>query len=218
MKNRWNAAALPVLLTLVWPIGAAADLNLGSLGDFEDGTVQGWGALNPGKTNSSAQAGGPPGSTFFLQLTPLPQLAAANSTFAGIIDVAVTDVTVDLMRPSGQTDLEMRLVLHGPGIDRWTSNDSQTLPGDGVWRNYSFSILEADLTQVLGSGSYADLEANFGVLQVRHQAGPPSAGGTSSVAGTFAMDNVLAVPEPHALAGVAVAGLALGVLGRRRRA
>lgn len=217
MKSRWNAAALPVLLMLAWPFAATADLTPGSLGDFEDGTIQGWGALNPGKVNSSAQAGGPQASMFFLQLTPLPQLAAANGNFAGVIDPDVTDVTVDLMRPSGQSDLEMRLVLHGPGSDRWTSTVSQTLPGDGVWRNYSFSILEADLTRVLGAGSYADLEGSFGVIQVRHQTGPPSAGGASA-AGTFGMDNVIAVPEPHALAGLAAGGLALALAGRRRRA
>ncbi len=182
MKNRSTVAVLlPLVAALlsagIPPLAADADLLPGSLGDFEDGTIQGWGAVQ--RVNSTAVAGGPVGSAFFLQVTPAPQLAAANTGFAGVIDPAITDVTVDLLRPSGQGDLEMRLVLHGPGLDRWTSTVAELLPGDGVWRNYSFSILEADLTRVRGTGSYSDLEANLSILQVRHQAGAPSQFGTS---------------------------------------
>ncbi len=220
MTNRSTVAVLLLLVAAVlWagipPLAANADLLPGSLGDFEDGTAQGW--VTP-KVNSAAVPGGPGGSLFFLQVSPDPRLAVHNTSINSVIDPAVTDITMDLMRPQGQADLEMRLVLFGPGTaNRWTSTVAELLPGDGVWRNYSFSILETDLTQVAGTGSYADLEAGLNRVQIRYDAGVPDAVGTLPAAGTFGMDNVFAVPEPGALASLFFGGLALGVVGRRRR-
>jgi len=105
-------------------------------------------------------------------------------------------------------------VLFGSGGgNRWTSTGAQVIADDGQWSTYTFSTQEADLTQVLGAGTYADLSANLNRIMFRHNTGGPSAGGTpiAPTAGVFGIDNVIAVPEPSTLmlSILALVGLAL---------
>ena len=200
------------MLGLLSTQDASADLMLGLLNDFEDGTLQGW---DPPKNNTANVAGGPSGSTRFLEVSPAPRMAAFSTAFAGTIDPSVTDIFIDMMRPSGQSDLEMRMVLFGPGADdRWTSTDAVVVPGDGAWATYSFSVREADLTRVLGSSTYADLTSNFAILMFRWDQGTPSAGGSVGVSGTIGYDNITAVPQAGTGALVA---MGLGLVGLLRR-
>ena len=62
--------------------------------------------------------------------------------------------------------------------NRWTSTAAQLVPGDGVWRNYSYSILEDDLTQVVSTGTYDDLVTGLDRIMLRHDEGEPSVQGT----------------------------------------
>ena len=192
----------------------AAALSLGLISDFEDGSLDGWA---PPRGNTTNLAGGPAGSTRFLQVltSSSTRIAAFNAGVAGTIDADVTSILIDMQRPDGQSDLPMRMVLFGPGTNnRWTSTDAQLVPGDGVWRTYSFSVLEADLTRTAGSGSYADLTNNFGRLMFRYDAGAPSAQGTLGGTGTIGWDNITAVPEPGTGGLLA---LGLGLAGWLRR-
>ncbi len=193
----------------------AAALSLGLISDFEDGSLQGW---DPLRGNTANRPGGPAGSTRFLEVSvsSSARLAAFNAGLGFTIDAGVTDILIDMQRPAGQSPLEMRMVLFGPGTgNRWTSTFAQLVPGDGVWRTYSFSVLEADLTRVAGAGTYTDLTNNFNRLMFRWDAGGPSAGGTPGASGTIGWDNITAVPEPGTGALLAL-GLGLAGLLRRR--
>ncbi len=165
------------------------------------------------------RAGAPPSRNTrnvagYLEVTPAPRLAAHNTGINGVIDPAVTAIEVDLLRPAGSMDLSIRLVLYGPGTrNRWTTTAAASVLGDGVWRRYSFSVLEADLTRVRGPGSYAGLVNNLNRISFRHDAGGPSASGTIGVFGTFGMDNIVAIPEPTTAMLLLVG---LGVLALRR--
>ena len=190
MKQKWMWKWMGLVLALTFSAPTAKALSLGPISDFDDGTLQGWVTPNDNTTNAggylevSRGAGG--------HLAVFNETATVN----GAIDPAVTAIEVDLLRPDGSSDLEIRLVLMGPStIDRWTSTASASVTGDGTWNRYRFSILEADLTQVQGTGSFADLTANLNRLMFRYDPGTPSAGGTFGPSGTFGMDNVIAIPE-----------------------
>ena len=113
--------------------------------------------------NTAVVAGRPAGSSFFLEVLLAPRLAAQDTSINGTIAPSVTAIQVDLVRPLGQSDLEIRLVLLGPSeFDRWTSTMAEVVPDDGVWRSYWFSIAAAELTQVLDAGgTYVDLVADL---------------------------------------------------------
>ncbi len=208
--------AIFTCLALLACQSASAALTLGLLDDFEDGTLGGWA---PPVGNTRNVAGGPPGSTRYLEIGPANKLAAFDAGISGVIAPNVERIRVDMFRPSGLSELEIRLVLFGPSPnDRWTSTDAQILPGDGLWRTYEFGILSADLTQVSGTATYADLTDDLNRIMFRHDIGAPSRGGTPVVPsiGVFGIDNVSAVPIPAAvwLFAGAMAAFGFAVRGR----
>lgn len=203
-KPKWMWMGLVLALTFSAP--AAKALSLGLISDFDDGTLQGWQTPSDNTSNVGGYLEVSRGSGL--------HLSVFNATVNGVIDPAVTAIEVDLLRPAGSTDLEIRLVLIGPSTtDRWTSTASAFVTGDGNWIRHRFSILEADLTQVGGTRSFADLTANLDRLMFRYDPGTPSGGGTFGPSGTFGIDNVFAVPEPNT-ALLLLAGL--GSLAVRR--
>lgn len=187
---------------------ASAAITPGLLSDFEDGTTQSWsGNSNP----TNIANGGPLGAgDNFLQIGGGNRFATFNLTgsYSGIVDSSVTGFQVDMMRPFGEGAIEMRLVMFGPGAgnaaDRWTSSTAFTVPDDGNWATYTFSLAEADLSQVLGSDTYANMLLDVDRVMFRYDPGTPSATGVSNT-GTLGIDNVTAVPEPAAY--VAIFGL-----------
>jgi hypothetical protein len=202
---------------------ALAQITLGQLDDFQDGTLMNWGG---GASLQNMPDGGPGGlSDRFLQVQSFggigggSRLATFNSVqWSGDYTAAgVTHIDVWL-RNLGQTDLQMRVVLFDlTGTDeRWTSTVAHNLPVGGAWQRLKFSLLEQDLTRVQGSGTYANLMADVDRLMFRHQAGIPDAEG-DSIAAIAGIDNVrAAVPEPASLAAFALGSLAL--LRRKRSA
>ncbi len=216
-----TASSIPVLCCIVagliaLPQSADSAIVAGLLNDFEDGSTQNWSG-NSAPTNFAT--GGPAGaSDNFLRIGGGNRFAIFNSTstHSGAIDPGVTAIQVDLMRPaSDPTDLEMRLVLFGPQtFDRWTSANAETILADGVWRTYTFSLLEADLIRVLGADTYANLSADVDRIMFRHDPSPASATGISAP-GTLGIDNVRAIPEPGATV-LLLSGLLVFLQDRRR--
>lgn len=170
--------------------------------DFESGTVEGW----SGATPSNQATGGPLGADDnFLQLNSTGFIGPASkmSTFNALpvsdwtgdyATAGVENVTVNMMVPASSPSLDMRLVLFGPTStdNRWTSTDSMAVPNDGVWRNYSFSVAEADLTFVPllpSSATYSEMITNVLRVMLRHDPGPPSPQGIE-IEATLGIDNV----------------------------
>jgi hypothetical protein len=215
---RINTLMLTALLSLLVAPASLAGLSPGLLSDFESGTVEGW---EGGASPTPIAEGGPAGAgDGYLQIgNDFSNFATYNmEDVAGPISASVLAVDFDLMRPSEDPGaLEMRLVLvAGTFLDeRWTSSVAQVVANDGLWRTYRFSLLEADLVQVQGTGSYEDLRSDLDRMLIRYDPGTPNPGG-SPVDGTLGIDNVFVVPEPTTsilLGG----GLALIASGRGRR-
>lgn len=218
MKITASFLAALALLVLCTSLGHA-DLVVGTISDFQDGTVGGW----AGGTVSNVADAGPLGAgDNALQLSNggvAGNFAMFNLSVAGVIDPSVASITVDILRPTGEVTGDIRLVLFDSfGGDRWTSTTASSVVGDGLWDTYTFSILESDLTHVLDTGgTYAQLVNNLDRIMFRHDPGVPNGGGVP-LAGTMLFDNIVArsaVPEP---AGTAIAIFLLaGFAARRRR-
>lgn len=197
---------------------AGAQITLGQVDDFQDGTLQNW---TGGASLQNIANGGPGGALDrFLQVQSFGGVGGGSrlATFNGIQwtgnyqAAGVTSISL-FMRNLGQTNLQMRLVMFDftGGDNRWTSTVSQALAVGGAWQFMTFSLAQSALTRVQGSTSYADLMLDVDRLMFRHQAGVPDAEG-DSIAATAGMDNIRAVPEPGTLLV-----LGLGALLLRRR-
>jgi hypothetical protein len=174
--------------------------------DFQSSS-QGW---ISGGSISRITSGGPGGDEdAFLRVGttspvgPGSHLAARNSLSAWTGNYTAVDarvISLDMMVAANSPALPIRIVLFDPtaSVHRYTSTMSQTVPNDGVWRNYEFLLDAASLTRVQGTISYETLMAGVGQVMVRYNPGTPSAMGESTT-GVLNFDNI-ALDGPPELA------------------
>lgn len=178
-----------------------AQIVPGPVSDFESGTNEGWAG---GSSPTNIPDGGPTGTgDNFLRIEGGINLATFNTQLSGELDSSVTGFQVDLMRPSGQSDFDLRLVLFGPTTDdRWTSTVAAVVPGTGNWATYTFSVLEEDLTRVtlFGDNDYSDLVAGVNRTMLRYDPGAPDFGG-AFVTGSLGIDNVTVLADSGGITG-----------------
>ena len=195
--------------------GAAHAVSPTEVDNFQDGTLENWGAGTIISTNIAN--GGPTGTgDRYLQIESSTRLAVLNTVqWIGDFQAAgVLDVEVDFLNPvsNGQA-LDMRIVLFSPIDTRFTSAVANVVPNDGQWHSYSYSLRQADLINVNNTGTtYPALMSNVARMMFRHD-DIGQAGGTPFI-GTLGIDNIAAVvPEPASMGAIAL----LGLLGVRRR-
>ena len=203
--------ALLILLILIDDLAFGAELHVDA---FEDGTTLGWSGASP----MVISTGGPAGADdSFLQVVshgaggPGSRSAAFNQAPGWVGDFAATGATsieFDMANfTTSASPLDMRVVLFGPAStgNRFTSIESQTIPNDGVWRRYSFSLAESELMGVQGAATYDDLITNVVRVMFRHDAGGPSPVGTP-IAATIGVDNIALVGDVGLLCDLDVDG------------
>ncbi|MCA9259355.1 MAG: hypothetical protein KDA61_09155 [Planctomycetales bacterium] len=172
---------------------AAAELHVD---DFA-ASAQGWtGGASPVNVASGGPAGAGDG---YLQISAAGSNLATHTSqpqWTGDFEtLGANQVSVDLRNAPGSAELQMRLVLFGPGTSpsnaaRWTSATPLVAPADGVWRTYSFDITPESLVQVAGAAvSFESMWRDVENVMLRHDPGTPSAGG-SAVSATLGIDNV----------------------------
>lgn len=209
---------------------ARAQLNVGQIDTFEDGTTMGWTAgyastqLPLPPTNIST--GGPTGvDDNYLQITatggmgPGSRLSAFNlAQWAGdYIDAGITSIGMDV-RNFGPDDAYLRLRFADPMAGPPTNvaiTDSVFLPAGGDWTSISFAIDASSLIAILGERQTALSDATE--LRIFHNPeadfpGPPV--GPPPVNLMLGVDNIVAPPEPSA---ALVLGTVLLWGSRRRR-
>jgi hypothetical protein len=174
--------------------------------DSFDASVEDW--VTGGALVTYSATGGMGGG--FVRLASFSHMAAYNfaSRWTGsFASIGANEVRADLMAPTTSPPLEIRIVLFGEGeartADRWTSAVPQTIPNDGVWRSYAFSLAEADLVAPGSPGAvYGNIMGGVGRVMFRHDAGTPNRSlddGEDAIEGTLGLDNVelaMSVTEP----------------------
>ncbi len=182
----------------------AQGVSLFQVDTFQSGTTDGWGG---GANPTNIPNGGPQGAgDAFLQIIsngiggpgskPATYNGDVGSPWVGDYSgLGVRAITLEMMNSVSSDPLEMRLAMFGSGgASRWTSVTAEPVPNDGQWRRYRFFISETELTQVLGTITYADLIGNVSQILLRHDPDSPSAGGEVAVA-TLGFDNIRLVPN-----------------------
>ena len=122
----------------------------------------------------------------------------------------------------GPDSISIRILLFGPGGAFATDAITPLTVGSG-WQHLSFSIAADDLIYVppgangiVGTMVAADTLSNVETLLIRNDTSTPTPIGDHPphVTTMIGLDNITAVPEPHA---ALLALLACGTLMRRRR-
>jgi hypothetical protein len=162
--------------------------------DTFDSATQGW---IGGGTPVHVATGGAGDGTGYISVPSSSNLATYNTESRWIgnySSIGAGRIVVDLRVPEGMPELAMRVVLFGPDNtqQRYTSTLAQTVPADGIWRQYAFSLASADLvpTQVnTPFVSHSQIMGNILQFMLRHDPGTPSHGGTS-ISSELHVDNV----------------------------
>ena len=184
------------ILTVCCSSAAAATLHV----DTFDVDVQGW---SGGGVPEHVPTGGAGDGGGFLRVPTGTNLATFNTDPRWIGDltaIGADRIRVDLMAPTTSEPLPIRVVLFGPSNNqqRWTSTVAQTVPNDGVWRNYTFSLDAADLVatqQHVPLITYAQMMASTIIVMLRYDPDGPSHGG-AFVNGELDVDNVELASAP----------------------
>lgn len=200
---------------------AVATPTLNQVNDFENGQIAGW--TNGGRAPDPANiaTGGPAGSgDNFLRVTSAGGFGAGSrlvtlnqdARWVGNFSAAgVAAVTMDL-KNFGATPLTMRIAFEESGGAWYATTTGITLPADIAWHAARFELAAPGLTRVSGSTLLAAALTRVSEFRILHSPSPDYRG--AAISSSFGVDNLRAVPEP---AGVAIAGLLLPLLARRRR-
>ena len=203
---------------LLVPSFANADVMLGQMDTFQDGTTNNW--MNSAGTYSLQDGGAGGSGDFYLQVVGYggsgsgSRVAVHNSAqWTGNYTAAgVTGVELD-MANFGGTDLTMRFLLFS-SAGLFTSLVPADVPADGVWRTYMLGLLPGDLNQVGGGGTVQDALMDVQQLLIRHDTdGTQGIPGGTPVVGTLGIDNIRAIPEPASMLLLGMSGL--GFMRRR---
>ena len=203
----------------VWASAAVASPTLNQVNDFENGQVSGWTNGGSAPDPANIATGGPAGANDnYLRVTSTGGSGAGsrlvtlneNSRWTGNFTAAgVNAVTMDL-KNFGTTPLSMRIALEGGGGSWFASTTPVTLPADGAWHPARFE-LTSGMNRIEGSSTLANALTSVTEFRILHSSSPNYRGDT--IASSFGVDNITAVPEPAGLAAVAVL---LPLLRRRR--
>ncbi|HEX6962140.1 MAG TPA: PEP-CTERM sorting domain-containing protein [Lacipirellula sp.] len=196
-------------------------VTVGAIDDFQDGTTAGWGG--GGGASNLADAGPTGAGDNALRVaTGSGRVAIVNTTqwTGDFLAAGVTQLQMDIRNESG-FPLEMRIgVANGPvgsggAGDTYVSAMSVPVVADSQWHRIALSLSPADFiphtANTNPAPNAAAALANVSHFRILHN---PMANFLGAMGpATFYLDNIRAVPEPHA---ATLALLALGLIAARQ--
>ncbi len=195
-RQRSGVAVSFGLVLLLGTIGSIDADVLFPPDEFSNGNAGGWEGAGPTVESNGGPQGDGDGylKVIATEVGRQGSRAAVYNTDPFWIDNVASSVgfTFDMVNfESSAVDLEMRLVLFGPNAnaDRWTSLEPISVPSDGLWESYRFSLAEEDFTRVNGDATFDEMISDVQRIMLRHDAGEPSAQGTPVLA-TIGLDNL----------------------------
>ena len=224
MHRSLFAPALAAALITVGTATARADVMLGQVDDFQDGTTQNWveGAPSPNPP-TNVSTGGPAGAgDRFVQNISTGgfgpgsrQIMFNQVQWTGdYIAAGVSGLEMDLIN-LGQTDMTIHITMVNNdlvnGLAAFSTTAGFNLPVGSGWQHATFSLLPADMTLVAGSLNHEQVLSGITEVRILANNGPGFLG--APIAATLGTDNITAIPEPAAALGV----VGLGALALRRR-
>lgn len=184
-------------MRLLFALGFAAVVTMGfsqvqlsRMDTFTDGSVLSWsGGANP----TNIPTGGPAGlNDKYLEITTGigAHLATYNILRWGGNYTAAGIGRIDAdLKNTGDSVLDMRLILHGPLGTRWSSNTALNLPVGSAWTHVSWELRASEFTLTTGTASFAETLAALDRLMFREET-TISAGGDIQT-GKVGIDNVV---------------------------
>lgn len=184
---------------------SSAQISVGLINDFEDGTTQGWsnGGSSPNPP-SNVTNGGPNGANdnYLEEISAggggagskLIIFNASPDWTGDFLSLGIEEISFDAQSPSDQ-DLLIRVAFEGGSDDtQIATTNAITVPGLSTWTNYTVSIAVSDFT-IVNSGTNTVTEVLQDVQEARilHNPNPDFNG--ASIAAVLHLDNITtAVP------------------------
>jgi hypothetical protein len=222
------------LALIVWPLlfvmPAFADITVGHVDDFQDGTTQHWRIGVPASFPKNVANAGPLGIGDHALFTTNTQAGSRsmlvvlnedNQQFPGSANwegdwtaAGVTQVSFDVRNPGttqGASNLTMRLGIAGPGTGGISQfgdvyiTGGQVVPPDNSWHSLTFDVLASDFMYVGAPREESDppnIDAALAdVLQFRILSNPLDEFPGSSAPNEFYLDNIRVIGAPATVPG-----------------
>jgi hypothetical protein len=214
------------LALIVWAhlfvMPAIAEITVGHVDDFQDGTTQHWRIGQPNPFPKNVANSGPLGMGDHALFTTNTQMGSRhllvvlnedNQQFPGPANwegdwtaAGVTQVSLDVRNPGttlGASNLTMRLGIAGPGGASVAGDvyitAGQTVPPDNNWHSLTFGVQASDFIAV---GSGTDIPAALeDVTQFRIFSNPLEEFPGSGAPNEFYLDNIRAIGPPATVPG-----------------
>jgi hypothetical protein len=199
MTSVWKK--IPAVTSICLAMGLRSTLAVtgDELDDFQDGSNGGWGGNTTGQIENIT-TGGPAGAgDRFLRVDVVGfHLGTKNTNqWAGdylTAGIKAVEVTLNHLAP-GDDDVEMRVLLFGPGGTFASQNLTPTITAN-EWTQYTFGLTSRELVHVTGgSGILADTLAEVSTLLLRNDTLIPTPPRTHPphITATIGIDNIRAL-------------------------